>query len=266
MEIETFNSEWHGIAFSGIVGDGREIRDAGPSFYGAFYNRFLEEGHLDPRWVRATLNLAEWIESTVLRPRAGEQPSRVSVLSLGAGLGIMEETWLRQGYQVSLQECQNSSLRQFVRSHPDASVYIGDARRVEAPSGAFDVIVLSALDYVYDRRGYGALLRETARLLRKGGAAVAVTVTNLSLGRIPRAVAKRALVAVRGDLRARRVVRWGWRRTASEHVRLGSRCGLRVHTIVAFNDDFQATAILRPAIARLLPVGPPKLAVVWSRD
>jgi len=111
-----------------------------------------------------------------------------------------------------------------------------------------------------------ATVRETARLLRKDGTAVMVTVSNLSSSQMLRAFAKRALAAVRGDRCAHRVVKRGWRRTASEHMRLGRRSGRRVNAISAFDDDVQVTAVLRPAIARLLPLRPATLAVLWSRQ
>jgi len=266
MEIESFEREWQGISFDAIPSDAGAVQDGAAAFYGAFYDRLLTGGvTLDPAWVQGSLNLAAWIETAVLRPRAGAGASEVSVLSLGAGLGIMEHAWLEQGYRVSVQECQTSSLRQFREAHPDAPVYIGDARHVDAPGGEFDVVVLSAIEHVYDRRGYAELLSETARLLAPGGSAVVITVANLSFTRMFRGLVKRALVAARGDVRAHRVVQLGWKRTTREHLRPGLRSGLRADALVTFDDEFRVTATLAPSAVRPFPLRPPKLAVIWSR-
>jgi len=262
MEIESFEGEWHGIPFDGIPA----VPDGAAAFYGAFYDRLLAGGiSLDPAWVCARLNLAAWIETAVLRSRPGAGAPGGTVLSLGAGLGTMEQVWLEHGYRVSVQECQASSLGPFREAHPEAPVYIGDARHVDAPPGTFDVVVLSAIEHVYDRRGYEDLLHETARLLAPGGAAVMITVANLSFGGIFRGLAKRALIQARGDVRAHRVVRLGWKRTTREHLRPGLRAGLRPETLVTFDDEFRVTETLRPAAAGMLPLRPPKLAVIWSR-
>lgn len=229
MEVEVFEREWHGIPFEQIGSPAASDGAAGPQFYAAFYDRFRAEGaRLEPRWREAKTNLAEWIESVALRRCAAAAAAPVAVLSLGAGLGTMEEIWLAHGYQVSLQECQSSSLAEFQAAHPDVPIYIGDARAVDAPSQSFDVVVLSALDYVYDRSGYARLLGETTRLLRPGGTAVMVTVSNLSTAGLIKGIVKRALLSARGDVRAGRAVRWGWKRTISEHLRRGAGQGLRV--------------------------------------
>ncbi len=260
MEIPAFEREWHGIAFD-RVGTPDAGRRADAGFYGAFYALLSEEGSApDPAWVRAKQNLAEWVEGAVLRPLAARRPA---ILSLGAGLGVMEELWLARGYQVAVQECQPHSLRGLRERHPDVQVFLGDASHVEAPDGAFEAVVLSAIDYIYSRAEYSELLAEVARLLRPGGVAVMVSVSNLSVRGILRSLARAAVAWARP--RDRSALMWGWKRTLSVHLRLGRRHGLRAELVCAFDDEFRPRAERRPAFAWTRPVSGSKTAVVWSR-
>ena len=61
------------------------------SFYDAFYNRLLPAHELNSQWLTAKLNRDKWIDTACLGLLAGDSPSSLNVLSLGAGHGVMEE-------------------------------------------------------------------------------------------------------------------------------------------------------------------------------
>ena len=265
MEIPFYEHEWHGIPLEGIKAQEGLGQLAQASFYDAFYNRLSADYELNSQWLTPKLNLAKWIETACLQPLAGDSLSSLTVLSLGAGLGVMEEEWVNKGYKVSVQECQKSSLKVFSERHPQVKVFIGDARYVDAPNGEFDVVVMSAVDYVFDRQGYIQLLDEVSRLLKKGGLAIMVTVSNLTLMQMSRAVVKGILVKLKRDLRGKQVMFWGWKRTVASHLSVGANCGLKCERTYLFDDVFHVIATRGPLAAKLIPSGSARVGVLWRK-
>src|SRR5256885_1378012 len=112
MEILYEEKEWHHINLSQFAGV-RKNTAAGDDFYRNFYQTLLQSDTtlaIPQGWLEQKRKTADWIETEFLAPIKKESGPDIRILSLGAGLGIIEERWLEKGYRVDLQECQSISL------------------------------------------------------------------------------------------------------------------------------------------------------------
>jgi SAM-dependent methyltransferase len=262
MELLFCEKEWHNILLNNIADRKSRDKIADVTFYKKFYEAFDNNGgSLSPEWLTQKANVSEWIERTFLQLPAGAKKDSFKILSLGVGLGIIEEPWIRNGFQVHLQECQESSLKKLRSKFPTVPIYIGDARSVIAPAGTFSLIIFSALDYVFDQKCYGDLLKEVHRLLSPGGKAVCVCASNLPL---------RAMVFNLKKLTSYKTeknpVAWGYRRTIGEHIRLGKKTGLTAQKVYIFDNHFHLIKVRHSKLLLGLPtLKSVFIAVEWSK-
>jgi len=237
MEILLEQTEWQGIKLREVAGaDRREI--PGGTFYDNFYKTLRDQKgleNLDAGWLRQKRSVSRWIETRFLEPMKQRIGDDFKILSLGVGLGIVEVPWLENGYRVDLQECQKSSLEAVAQRFPNATIYIGNAMEIPCPSAAYDLIVMNALDYVFDRKAYETLLHEAARLLRSGGILLGITVSNLDLKTLVSTLLSKTKQKLLGKSlrRVNESIKWGWSRTLGEHLRAGRRAKLNAETVFA---------------------------------
>lgn len=224
-----YQTEWQGIAFSSFARLSSTAL-AGPEFYDAFYRevfgRYAGWEELPADWRAEKEKCARF-----LADRIGRQ----TVLSVGCGLGVIE-----------------SNLR---RLAPDADLYIHDVAPTawgwiknefaedhrflgwlpECLPGnlSFDLIYLSAVDYVLDDPTLISLLSGVRTRLRPGGSCLSISA---SFEVAPRSATD---VAIQGLRRLKQGVMsildrsglhdrgqfWGWTRSAGEYRQVMSSAG-----------------------------------------
>jgi hypothetical protein len=263
MELIFCEKEWHNILLQNIDPRQSARKIADTDFYKKFYEVLDDNGGLlSPEWLNRKTNISQWIEKTFLQLPAGVNKDSFKILSLGVGLGIIEEPWIRKGFQVHLQECQEVSLKRLRGKFQTVPIYIGDARSVNAPAGQYSLVVLSALDYVFDRKGYQQLLTEVQRLLSPEGKAVCLCVSNLSFKRMIFSLIKK-LISHRNK---ESVVPWGYRRTVGEHIRLGKKVGLAAKKVYIFDNYLHPIRVRRSRLFMSLPtLKSVFIAIEWSK-
>ena len=263
MELLFCEKEWHNILLQNV--DRRkpnsEVADA--DFYNKFYEVFDDNGgSLSPDWLNRKTNISQWLEKTFLQLPAGIHKDSFKILSLGVGLGIIEEPWIQKGFQVHLQECQEVSLKRLRSKFQTVPIYIGDARSINAPAGQYSLVVFSALDYVFDRKGYQELLTEIQRLLSPEGKAVCLCVSNLSFKRMIFSLIKKLISHSNKEI----VVPWGYRRTVGEHIRLSKKAGLTAEKVYLFDNCFHPVGVRRSRLFLNLPtLKNVSIAIEWSK-
>ena len=220
MEILIYEKSWLNIPLPNVCHQpARNLPDA--SFYDKFYKTFWETGaDFDRGWYEYKIAISDWIHQNILLPRQNLNQKQSTILSLGAGTGLIEREWLEKKYDVHLQECQSASLDLFKKNFPNIKTYIGDARSIDCENNAYDIIVFIALDYVFDRFGYKKLLTETNRILSPGGIAICYCMSNISpkmiLSFLWRTIFKKK----------QQGILWGYARSLAEHVKIGRQVGL----------------------------------------
>jgi len=229
-EQRLFSDDWHGISLESVAREAGLPCDqvANEHFYRALYRRWKNASFAsDDEWIAAKKRIADLMAESLVR-YAVPTPR---VLSVGAGLGLIEGYLLDAGWSVELQECQGESLDRF-RSDSRTRVWIGADLR-ELPSNTFDAVLSISMAYALSLAGYRALLVDCARILRPGGVLI-VWDHDVRIG----------FSTLRGRLRGRRLLFWGWLRTPRLHAALAEAAGFRTERIRYFD-------------TRLTPVPPP---------
>lgn len=119
-----YQTEWQDIHFSSFAETSSECL-AGPAFYNAFYHALFQKyasyEELDADWRRKKDEIADWLAASL--------PDGARVLSVGCGLGYMEQRlWREHGDRIELHVQDYASealrwLRQVIpaeRIHPEA--------------------------------------------------------------------------------------------------------------------------------------------------
>ncbi len=189
MKLRQYEKEWQGLRLNQLsIGCGNV--PAGARFYEEFYERlYYQEGDeaasmplWDGRdkWLQQKRKLGIVIAEILKHNEITPGPETL-LLSLGAGQGVVEEALLSTGYRVDLQDCQGVSLQVFRGQHPRTRALVSDARRSGVADGVYNAVCCVAIDYVFDDHDYSAVFSEMWRVLKPGGMAVVVSVSNLSL-------------------------------------------------------------------------------------
>ncbi|GJQ50991.1 MAG: hypothetical protein HKUEN01_33770 [Candidatus Kuenenia stuttgartiensis] len=220
MELILYEENWLNIPLQGVTeGSGEKVADA--SFYNSFYKTFIEkDAKLEQGWVEYKMAVSDWIEKTILAQAQHAVKSPLKILSLGVGTGLIEKEWISKGYDVHLQECQETSLEIIKNCYPEIKTYICDARSIPSADSTYHVVVFVTLDYVFDRKGYTELLQEIKRLLCPGGTTVCYCVSNMTYKTILSSIKRKIFLKKSGG------IPWGYARTVREHIRLGTCVGL----------------------------------------
>lgn len=227
LEAPLFESEWNGIRLADVLTGLGMTREqlCSSEFYAAFY-RALGERRFDlpQAWLDGKGKAAARLSFILTREatRLGRGPN---VLSIGAGLGVMELPLIAEGWDIELQECQAESLAYFRQHRSGDGTRIRIGQPSALPSKAYDVVYLSQVAYALPRGVYAAMLEEAARLLRPGGLC-AIWEPECSM---MMAIAMRWRKLPPGQ------VFWGWRRSQVLHRKLAEAAGFRVESCTSLD-------------------------------
>jgi len=211
-----YSRDWHGIDLVDVAREAGvpEKTVANRDVYSALYRRWARASfRASPEWAGGKQKVADAIRSTILR----HAPPPELAISLGAGLGLVEQHLIRSGWNVELQECQAESLdyaRRFVATRVWTTDFAG------LPSAAYSAVLAIGLVYVFDTAGYRTFVRECARMLKPGGLLLVWDHDP----RLPLALVKRFFDRY---VRGRHDLRWGWLRSPAVHTALVASQGLQ---------------------------------------
>lgn len=236
MELPFYEENWQDIPFKEVRGShAYKDKVADASFYESFYKTLLDsKKEINPAWLAGKKAVSEWIEGTFLESMRKQLGDAFRILSIGAGMGVVEEPWAREGYHVELQECTEAPLKAFRASYPQVPVHICDGKAIPLPDGSYDLIVLSGVDYIFDCSNYVTLLKEINRLLKKEGIALCICFSNLPAYSVGRFFLIKLIKFVLGRSGSDGRVLWGWKRSIGNHVSHGEEAGMVAESIYIF--------------------------------
>lgn len=250
MERLFYQDRWQGVLFQDLP-DSTRSQVVGREFYRIFYESLLSRHvELASDWIAQKQNIGHWLVTVLLKPFGA--PDKLRVLSVGAGLGVVEGWLWERGYRVDVLECEEHSLLSLKQRYPALTGIVGDARRIPCRTGIYDLVYMSAVDYCFDRLQYVEVLREAHRLLKPDGRIACICLSNLSVKSLIKGTAKTLLhgVSVRPSDRGR-TVPWGYQRTVGEHIAAGGKAGLVCESVSLFDRDFTLRRVRRPPSTKL---------------
>ncbi len=221
MKVKHYLGEWRGIVFRDLPIDLAGYAVADSTFYNAFYSALAKKaGDAEQNWRTTKIEMGTWVEKTVLRRHVAPR-----VISIGAGQALAESVWLRKGYDVTLNECQELTLKPVKEEFSGAKIIVGEAFELTF-SEKFDVATMFALDYALSDDALLRTFRNIAPALTERGELVNNTVDTLTVLQLAKEFVKRV---VRKKYDKTSYVIWGWRRTPGLIMRLAKKAGLELH-------------------------------------
>lgn len=172
IEIPFYQVKWHDIDISGLaVKNNHDFDDlAGSDIYRSLYERMSlkEDFSISDVFIKEKKNLSSWIFKVL---QENGHPS-ARVLSLGCGIGLVEQELLQKGLNLDLQESQDISIKYLKRFHKEAFEKLNficsdDISDIE--SNKYDVVLAITCSYCLDRRTLGCFVSDIKRVLKNGG-------------------------------------------------------------------------------------------------
>jgi SAM-dependent methyltransferase len=265
MEIPMYQTTWHGIDLMQFpAARNAQKSPASPEFFAQFYAALESgQGRIDADWAEHKRRLGETVSLDLIKvwqERTGRKPR---ILALAVGKGIVEGVWAENGYEVTFNECQDSSLKGLRQRFPQAGFLVGDARSLNPPQ-RYDLITLIGLDYCMNRAQLGAFLGKVAGWLEPDGQIILCCMNFLSYRRLLAIFLKSA----GGYYRRVKHVFWGYWRSTGEFFRVAAIASLKVDGVYGFGHKppNRTTLVPRSSIQRLLwPWKDPNVMFLFSK-
>jgi 2-polyprenyl-3-methyl-5-hydroxy-6-metoxy-1,4-benzoquinol methylase len=229
-----YETEWQGISLLDLAAK-KNIRvgeAAAEDFYADFY-RILGESDwkIDNKWIDMKKNIGKWLKSIVDK-RTYEQHHEMKILSIGSGLGIVEEELIKENYDIELQECQEESLK-FLKSkkiYPKKEWVCQSL--VELPSNHYDMLFCNLVVYSLSDNEYNSLIVDCNRILKINGQLIIIDVPTTFIWYVLDPIRK---LKHRVDNKAHLL--WGVARSTDMHKKIVERKGFKLHDIITFNGE-----------------------------
>lgn len=229
--IKFWQTEWHHIAFSDLGPISSRVI-AGGSFYDRFYTEFFRRYHqwsdLDQAWLVEKETISDYIYKHVREHVANPN---ASVLSIGCGIGAVERKLVSHGkIRLEITETGATPLRWISVLVPQENIHLGFFPDCVPPTKKYDLIYLSAVDYVFDEKGLTMLLTSIKDRLNPGGTCLLVSGSFLEEEPGPFALTRATLRLSVGRLLDSVGVRplgqlWGYMRTGEDYRRSMTSAG-----------------------------------------
>lgn len=209
-----YQTDWHDINFADVSEMSPKAfpsSDFYRQFYKSFNKRYLHIDNLNPDWRQLKMNAAEAIDKKL----GVKQPT--SILSLGAGLGIIEGVLLdKKKYKVFLQEVAPEALRFIKDRVPSERTFIGNFPECVPKDMRFDAIVLGGIEYLLDDVEFTAMVSHARSFLKPGGTLILLSWSfyEVTVNNTVRYYIKEALIKM--GFYNKKLQLWGYNRTPGE--------------------------------------------------
>lgn len=169
-----YQFEWHGIKFTSFASTS-PFHLANADFYSSFYKKFFDCYHkkddLSAKWLSNKIQVADFISKTIRHPN--EQ-----ILSLGCGLGVIEEHLLNSGItSLDITETSDIPLRWIKSKFAPEKIHIGNFPECIKKPLKFDTIYLSAIDYCFNQKEWIKFLSSLKAHLKPNGRCLIISVS-----------------------------------------------------------------------------------------
>lgn len=167
--IPFYQKEWHGLSLKKVMEKAGSESLGKTEIYDFFYREHKKRGFV---FSEGFLNDRKKTSHFIKREleRLLKNPRKLKILSIGAGLGLIEEPLLGEGFDITLQECTKEPF-EYIESkklqNPPKTIVSEDLKDV--PSESFDFVYCHGVCYAMDLETLKSFLRESFRVLKKDG-------------------------------------------------------------------------------------------------
>lgn len=228
LQVEIWEQEWNGISLMEVA---REMnlppgQVASYHFYELYYKKLAQQQFIfDEHWTKQKQRMTALFKDKIDTMPAGKESK---VISLGAGLGIIEFPLIKAGYNIHLQEAQQESLAN-IQEQVSTTVWVTpDLSTI--PDNSYDLILVSIVSYVFDLENYQEFLKNCGRILAPGGLLV---IWDLECP-IPFLYSIRA--RIKRSFRHDHSIKWGWIRHTLVHRTLAANSDLILTKMRSLNN------------------------------
>ncbi len=238
MRYRLYQTSWNGTSLVDIaIKKGIDCREiAKKDIYDEFYRAMIEGGWVfDRQWIESKARISEILREKVVATAI----TNPKILSVGAGTGIVEEHLLRNGYDVTLQDCQSKSFEYLRRKGVEFKSIISQDF-ADIPSNSFDIVFIGTVSYALDDDQYQSFINDTRRICRPGGVVLFWEV-GFNLIPVIRRLAKNGTDFIfkcfdKGY--ARHELFWGWIRSSDEHRHVFEHAGFKLVEQSFYNEHW----------------------------
>ncbi|WP_130611110.1 class I SAM-dependent methyltransferase [Fluviispira sanaruensis] len=187
MAKNSYQTEWNGINLLEIAKDKATLNKNGlPNslFYKKFYNKLKEKSfNVNDEWKNLKRNTSTMLES-IINDVANElniEAKKLSIISIGCGLGIVELPFIEKGYNITLHEIQSESLDFIKEKVKQRNLNI---RTIEGNitdlmiMEKYDIVYLGFIEYTFtQKKEYQKFLSSLYNLLNTNGYLISIEST-----------------------------------------------------------------------------------------
>jgi SAM-dependent methyltransferase len=209
MKIKFYQGHWFGIDLKKLSRQEGLLIDvvASEKLYHHVYKKLLkdDENPITAEWLKNKHNLSGWLCNFIHEKKLQQG----SILSVGCGLGIVEQPLVEKGIKIDLQECQDISIQYFQKNYPDEFQkikFIHSLDMKEIEDSSYDAIMAITSTYCLSDQVLLEFLHAVHRILRKKGIFIWYeTVLNVN----------DIIQFLKNKLRGKKQegVLWGWKRS-----------------------------------------------------
>jgi hypothetical protein len=244
MKVPFYQSQWFNVDLAGLAHSlGHSISDvADGRLYAEVYKKLLSEDNKGPsaEWIAKKHRLSDWL-CGYFKNKGLE---KTSILSIGCGLGVVEQPLIKQGFLIDLQECQSISIDYFKEKYPEdyknIKLILSDVLK-SVKDHFYDTVMAITSTYGLDDSTLTDFFESVSRVIKKGGTFLLYE-TVLTFSDIKNEFKKVMLNRGTDGLL------WGWKRSRNEFVNRAKKNGLSVaddyyfdnnNHLVKFNNLFE---------------------------
>lgn len=169
MKIAFYQSKWLEINLNRVAArlNHPANKVADDTFYQHLYNELINNKfeNITNEWTQKKLNLSNQIYTLLEKRNLDDK----KILSIGCGLGIIEQPLIKKGLKIDLQECQNVSIRYLNPEILKKTNFIFSKDLKEIKDNSYDVIMSITSTYCLEDHNMAGLLNSAYRILKPQG-------------------------------------------------------------------------------------------------
>ncbi|MBX9976740.1 MAG: methyltransferase domain-containing protein [Alphaproteobacteria bacterium] len=202
---------------------------AGSNLYHQVYDELEKKKYapITDAWIKNKHSLSAWLEKYFEKNNLGKGKT----LSIGCGLGIVEQPLIDKGFHIDVQECQDKSIHYLSKKYPQTykkTRFILSQDLKEIDDSIYDSILAITSTYCLTDLEVNAFLTSVSRILKQGGVFIwyETPLTWFDLFHY----LKQSLL-----MRKSEGVLWGWKRSKNHFIRSAKKCNFSVKEFFYFD-------------------------------